>query len=552
MESTTPSRSYSKLSNAVVSDIELDSNSSTSNLLPSEELHFEDLNGHVSYLLDLKELPQGRHLGLYSTIVLFVSRILGSGIFSISSGIYQDCGHSGVLFFSAWIIGAVASFSGLYVFMELGSILPRNGGTKVFLEFIYEKPKYLASVAFLLYSLIFGFTISNCLVFGEYFLHSLGIETSDKRSRYTGLVFLYIAASIHGLSVGHGIHVQNIMGGLKLLLLLVMVATGIYLIVFPSTVTGIESNIHFDDFFKVKKDASVSTFASAIIKSSFAFGGWNSVHTVSSEIKDPIRTLKIAGPVSLAIITVTYLITNWAYLLVIPEKELANSGKLVGSIFFEKVFGYRIGKQFLTFAVAICAGGNIFVVIYTISRVSQEVFREGYFPFSRFMASNWPFDAPLPVLILSCLLTTVVIIFTPGGDIYNYVIALEGYPLQFFICLTAAGIFIIRKRYPEYRAPIRTTLTGAALVILIGLYLLISPLITSSSPNPKGTESWPSYAIIAIICLAFCVLYWVVMFKLFPWLLGYSLKPEEDQLSDGLRMRKWVKVYNNLPHLDVS
>ena len=56
------------------------------------------LNRRYSYLQDLEDLPQGRHLGLFSTIVLFVSRILGSGIFSITSGIYQDCGQSVFLF----------------------------------------------------------------------------------------------------------------------------------------------------------------------------------------------------------------------------------------------------------------------------------------------------------------------------------------------------------------------------------------------------------------------------------------------------------------------
>ena len=72
-----------------------DTSSDTSNpyLRPSVEL-----NGRISYLQDLEDLPQGRHLGLFSTVILFVSRILGSGIFSITSGIYQDCGQSVALF----------------------------------------------------------------------------------------------------------------------------------------------------------------------------------------------------------------------------------------------------------------------------------------------------------------------------------------------------------------------------------------------------------------------------------------------------------------------
>ena len=91
---------YTKIPDVLVDDDDLikagnDTSSDTSNpyLRPSVEL-----NGRISYLQDLEDLPQGRHLGLFSTVILFVSRILGSGIFSITSGIYQDCGQSVALF----------------------------------------------------------------------------------------------------------------------------------------------------------------------------------------------------------------------------------------------------------------------------------------------------------------------------------------------------------------------------------------------------------------------------------------------------------------------
>ncbi|KAK6459278.1 very low affinity methionine permease [Scheffersomyces xylosifermentans] len=535
---------YKKVSDVSVKD--LDSGSPL--LSPSDESYSgpsTQINGQVSYLQDLEDLPQGRHLGLFSTIVLFVSRILGSGIFSIASGMYEDCGRSVFLFFLSWVLAAILSFSGLYVYLELGSIVPRSGGAKVFLEFIYESPKLLATVAFSVYSVMFGFTLSNILVFGEYVLHAIGVEVTDFRTRLVGLLFLYFAAGVHGVSVHHGVRIQNILGALKLGLIVVMFATGVYVTFFPESITGIESNLHWEDVFTVKTKASSSTFASSVIKASFAFSGWNSVHTVTSEIKDPVRTLKIAGPTSLGIMAVTYLLTNLAYLVVIPGEELANSGTLVGSLLFEKVFGYRVGKQFLTFSVALCAGGNVFVVIYTISRVSQEVFREGYLPFSRFMSSNWPFGAPMRTLLLSITLSTSIIVFAPHGDIYNYIIALEGYPNQLAIGLTALGIFIIRKRYPEVKAPIRSSLVGTVLVIIICSYLLISPFTSLTSPNPKGLEHWPSYAVVAVFCILLCIAFWYFKFRFFPSVFKYELVPEEYELDDGLVVKRWVKVYND-------
>ena len=221
----------------------------------------------------------------------------------------------------------------------MGSLVPRSGGAKVFLEFIYPRPKLLATVAFLVYSVMFGFTISNVLVFGEYLIHALGLEPSDFKTRFTGLIFLYFAAILHGVSVSHGVRIQNVLGGLKLVLVVVIVVAGIYVTAFPQSITGIENQLEWDRVFEVRSSASVLTFASAIIKASFAFSGWNSVHTVANEIKDPVRTLKIAGPVSLTIMAVTYFIANLAYLIVIPSDELANGSTLAGSILFTKIFG---------------------------------------------------------------------------------------------------------------------------------------------------------------------------------------------------------------------
>ncbi|CAH2355284.1 low-affinity methionine permease [[Candida] railenensis] len=507
---------------------------------PSLELH-----GNVSYLQTLEELPQGRHLGIFSTIVLFIGRIVGSGIFATPASIYQDVGGSPFLFFLAWILAAVVAFSGLYVYLELGSLIPRSGGTKVFLEFIYTKPKYLASIVFSIYSVMFGFTLSNALVFGEYFLHSIGVEPTEYRTRLIGLGIIYATVIIHGVSVHHGVKIQNIIGAMKLALMGIMTLTGIYSVCFPSSVTGIESNLKFDkSFFESSQPFSSSLFASAIIKASFSYNGWGSVHTVSSEIKDPVRTFKIAGPVSLGLVTISYVFTNLAYLVVIPGDEISNSGKLVGSLLFEKVLGEKLGRNFLSFAISISSASNVLVVIYTISRVSQEVFREGFLPCSEFMASNWPWGSPLPTLILSALLSTACILLPPKGDIYNYLIALEGYPVQIYTALVTVGVYIIRRRHPELRAPIRSSIVGTSLLLIITLYLMVSPLTSKVSPNPKGLENWPSYPWLALFCLSLCVGYWLIMFVAKPRFFGYQLVAEEKVLDDGLIIKQWKKLYN--------
>lgn len=43
-------------------------------------------------------------------------------------------------------------------------MLPRSGGEKVYLEFIYDRPRFLASTVVAVQAMLLGFTASNCIV----------------------------------------------------------------------------------------------------------------------------------------------------------------------------------------------------------------------------------------------------------------------------------------------------------------------------------------------------------------------------------------------------
>lgn len=43
-------------------------------------------------------------------------------------------------------------------------MFPRSGGEKVYLEAVYKKPKYLATIIFATNAIVLGFTAANCIV----------------------------------------------------------------------------------------------------------------------------------------------------------------------------------------------------------------------------------------------------------------------------------------------------------------------------------------------------------------------------------------------------
>ena len=66
---------------------------------------------------------------------------------------------------------------------------------------------------------------------------------------------------------------------------------------------------------------------------------WSNAAYVLNEVRRPVRTLKIAGPLGLGICGVLYLLANVAYFSAATPREVSKSGVTVASHFFGKVFG---------------------------------------------------------------------------------------------------------------------------------------------------------------------------------------------------------------------
>ena len=105
-----------------------------------------------------------------------VGRIIGTGVFATPSSILGSVGSVGASLM-LWVLGFVLSFCGLFIWLEFGTMYPRSGGEKVYLEAAYRKPKYLATVIFSANAILLGFSASNCIVSCQMLL--LAIENNS-------------------------------------------------------------------------------------------------------------------------------------------------------------------------------------------------------------------------------------------------------------------------------------------------------------------------------------------------------------------------------------
>ncbi|CAI2017631.1 hypothetical protein SEUBUCD646_0H00240 [Saccharomyces eubayanus] len=484
------------------------------------------------------EVPQGRHLGVFSTVILFVSRIMGSGIFAVPSVILLNTGGNKLIYFAIWIFSAMIAFAGLYLFLEFGSWIPKSGGRKNFLEHSFKKPRLLISVVFSCYSILTGYALTGSIVFGKYVLSAFGV-TDDSWSKYVSISFIVLAVLIHGVSVRHGVFIQNALGGLKLLMIVLMCFAGLYTLIFYKATDQVAWELPIT---RTEQDSllSVSSIATAFISAFFCFSGWDTVHTVTSEIKNPVKTLKVSGPLSLVICFVCYTMMNVAYLKVLTYEEIVNAGPLVGSVLFTKLFGPEIGGKFISFSIAISAASNILVVIYSVSRVNQEIFKEGYLPFSIHMSKNWPFDAPLPSISLCGFITIAWILILPKeGESFNYLVSMDGYGNQFFLLLVGVGLFVWRSKHKHETPQIRAPTFGVLAIVALSLYMLVAPFLADASLNRVGFL--PPYQIMSLLVIFACFLFWFIKFFVLPKLYHYKLLPKITYLHDGLVVTKWVK-----------
>ena len=119
----------------------------------------------------------------------------------------------------------------------------------------------------------------------------------------------------------------------------------------------------FDNFRDPWKGSSFNgnSIATALVKTHFAYVGWGNAFNVLGEVKgrNPVRTVRNAGLLSLVIVTILFTFTNIAYVAAIPKDDIKQSGQLVGALFCHEVFGDSWASKILPVMVVFSCLGNL-------------------------------------------------------------------------------------------------------------------------------------------------------------------------------------------------
>lgn len=486
-----------------------------------------------------------KQIGVISAIFLVFNRMIGTGIFATPSTILGYCGSVGLSLF-IWVIGSIIAGSGLIVYLEWGSAIPKNGGEKNYLEFVYTKPKFLATSMYASYVFLIGWAASNSVVFGEYILYAAGIEVGRWNQRLIGLACVTFSFLIHALFLKWGLRLQNILGVFKLVVIILIIVVGWVAL---GGSLNIEPTHAFTNAFEGTTGTSYG-IVTALYNVIWSFVGYSNANYALAEAKNPNRILKVAAPIAMISVAVMYVLANISYFAVVPKEKIASSGRILAAQFFGIVFG-KSGETALSVFVALSALGNVLSVIFSQGRIVQELAREGLLPFSRFLSSNKPCNAPFAGLFEHWIVSVIIMLAPPPGDAYNFILNLISYPLSVvntFVALGLCYIYVQKYRgkdFLDWDPPLKATLPISIFFFLSSIYLIVAPFVPPDSPENNVYKELPYYlhCVVGIALFVAGGFYWLLWAKILPRVFGYELDRSEVTDNDGWARYQLIKRY---------
>lgn len=400
-------------------------------------------------------------LGLFSTIMLVVGGVIGSGIFRKPGVMASQLGSPEILLL-VWVLAGVITLFGALTNAEIAGMIPETGGQYVYFERMYGG--FFAFVyGWALFAVIqCGSIAAVAYVFAEYstqFVHlpelSANIaawsfplpfigDISPFKEFWTkclAAAVIILLTAINYVGVKFGGIVQNIFTVAKVGAMFALML-GAFLL--P---TG-GSFSHFTTQSATVQLIGLALFAgiAAALQGAFwAYDGWNKITYIAGEVKQPQRNIPLGLIWGMVIVTGIYLLMNVAYAYVLPIEEMAKS-KLVAADVAEKIFPG--GRRWIAAAVMVSTFGATSAIILATARVYFSMARMNVFP--RFLGNVHPrFHTPAASLVVQGI-WSAALVFSGTFDMLTDTLIFVSW---IFYAAGAYGVFVLRRKMPDAPRP---------------------------------------------------------------------------------------------------
>jgi len=437
----------------------------------------------MSSVTDLNETTSGsssgqpqllRVLSARTGTALIVGGIIGSGIFMVPSSVASQVG-SPSLSLLVWVAAGLLSLAGAFCFAELAAAIPESGGTYAFLRRAYQSDifAYLFGWAFL-FIIITGAMGAVATTFARY-AGGLFEITDMWTERYVAVGCIMFLTFMNCLGVRVGGSIQNVFAFIKVGAVLGVIVLGVVL--------GQGADVAWSPLVQEQTGTDLlGGLSLAMLGALFAYNGWFFVTFVSSEIKNPERSIPIAIFCGLGIVAIVYILVNIVYLSVLPFDELQASRRVAADT-MQVLVGHN-GAMIISAAIMLTSFGTVNAQLMAAPRVYYSMAHHGIF-FKAVQYVHPRFRTPMVSIIFQGIWGSV---FALSGT-YVQIIGFTTFFNYVFLVLAVAGLMILRAKEPDMPRPFRAWgyPVTPILFLIVATGVLINVFITDYSRPLIGT-----------------------------------------------------------------
>jgi len=305
-------------------------------------------------------------------------------------------------------------------------------------------------------------------VFAEYLLRSLGFDPAvpahANMVHYLAAVAIALTAFFSYVGVRWSALVLNLTTTTKYAALALLVVLAF-----------VAGHGDFGHYVAGGGTLEVGLFGLALVSVLWAYDGWADLSFVSGEVKDPERTLPRALILGTLGVVVIYLAANAAYLYLMPIAQMAAS-PLVAADAAQAIIG-RLGVGIVAVVVMISTFGTLAGSMFTGPRIFYAMAEEGLF-FRAVGRAHPRYHTPATAIVMTAVLGIGFVLLRTFEQLADAFV-LGIWP---FYALAAAAVFVLRRRRPDLRRPVRTwgypvvpLLFILSAVLILGNALLTDP-----------------------------------------------------------------------------
>lgn len=390
-----------------------------------------------------------RKLGLGAVIALGVGTTVGSGIFS-SLGEVAGAAGSSMLLVLSFLIGGLVQIPANFVYAELASAFPENGG-----QYVYFREAGSRPLAFLTGWISFWATdppsISiMALAIANYMAFFLPFN--DLTLRLVAVALVLIFMFIHVRSVEGGGKLQTIITALKIVPFVIIIGIGIFLI---------KGDLFLSNAPLSGATLGIGSLLAGISATTWSFDGMAAPAYMSGEIRDPKKNLPKGLILTAVIVLLLYVSLTVVASGLLSVEELASSTAPIALLASKiPVIGGYAGTVVAIMAIIVVIGSLSSCIMFQ-PRLEHAMAEDGLF-FKAFGKVHPVYETPYFSIIVQCAVAILLIFASNLTDLLGYftLVAL----LKNF--LTFATVLVLKDKpnyNPAYRMPARPLMVAIAM-----------------------------------------------------------------------------------------